>query len=296
MAAPPYVLGALLWLHLAHGCEQLQVSQGPQVTVALTGTPVPIDCHIHFTNRAIGTPIYSAVERANPAGPTKLSEQAVSTPDTNGTETITHSIRADGQSAMYYCVATCLAPIKSSSGTYIHVRDNGFVRPPDPSSRLQSSLIALLVLLLLLSATGTALLLLPFIWKRKGDSPPMPHSSTDPRGSKSPQGDKEASSSVYASLTPRPDSQLYDTLEKATPLPKGKVLNVETHQSPKAKPTPQVKPTAAQGPTRGGSKRPALKSQEGATQNKICMKTSNNRIFGFPLYPHQYLLIKVFNS
>ncbi|OCT59591.1 uncharacterized protein LOC108703565 [Xenopus laevis] len=256
MAAVLYVQGALLWLHLTQACEQIHINQEPQVLVTITGNSVPIDCGISYTNIDIGTTIFSAVDRDNPAGTYNRNEQSVAITDTNGTTTVSHSVQANGQSAMYYCVVTCGTSIKSGIGTYIHVIDNGYVKPTDPSSQLQSSLIALLVLLLLLSATGTSLLLLPFIWKRKGGSPPKP-----PRGltSVSPKEDKEASSSVYESLKPCPDSELYLTLEKAPPLPKGKVINVATHQSPKSKASPKVKPIGAQELTRGGSKKPPVK-------------------------------------
>ncbi|OCT90892.1 hypothetical protein XELAEV_18019509mg [Xenopus laevis] len=258
MAAVLYVQGALLWLHLTQACELLQVSQEPQVMVTLAGKSVHIKCDIIYRNIARGTTISWAVEHVDPVGTTTNQiEQSEDIIDINGTRIIHHSVRPNGQSAMYYCSVTCGSYKTSSTGTYIHVRDYGYVTPTHPSTHLQSSLIALLVLLLLLSATGTALLLLPFIWKKRIDSTSMSHISSVPGDTKStsPQKDKEASSSLYESLKPCPDSELYHTLETAPPLPKGKA----THQSPKAKAAPQVKPTGAQELARGGSKKPPVK-------------------------------------
>ncbi|XP_056408482.1 NFAT activation molecule 1 isoform X2 [Hyla sarda] len=216
------------------GCTLLPVSQTPPVLVTFSGTVVTLSCEVRIkegdredlssTLHRAGRPNVTISSRTDPARNTTL----------NFNVTVT-------ERDTYYCRVTCGASRMNGTGTYIHVRDSGYVAPSGSSYRLCSGLIALCVLLLIPAASGTYLVR-PF-WKTEVQPP----AETPAVMESSPQAVEDAGGSLYASLEPRSE-EVYNILEdeRKTKGPGGpKNHQVEIHdvasRSPMRKPERQVK-------------------------------------------------------
>uniref|UniRef100_A0A8C5WCX8 Immunoglobulin subtype domain-containing protein n=1 Tax=Leptobrachium leishanense TaxID=445787 RepID=A0A8C5WCX8_9ANUR len=255
MAFRVYLLSLITWATFTEGCITA-VLQRRAVLVALRGDEVSLTCDVH-----VFTPdpenIISSVHRDG----VSVSNQSQ---QSNENMTMSHNIKVDGESSTYYCHATCAGTNRQAArGTFIHVRDSGYVDPVPESVNLQSGLITLFVLLLLLSVAGTFLLLHPLFWKdQRRESLPQPQA---PRTIPDATRDhNERADSLYTSLQSH-SNDVYDVLDDDSQKskPRDQKCHVQVHnvvsQSPTRKPKPGVKPkTANPEKTQRGPERPPL--------------------------------------
>ncbi|XP_066446207.1 NFAT activation molecule 1 [Eleutherodactylus coqui] len=197
---------------LTHACTVQSITQVPPVLVTLTENEVIITCYVRFTGEI---PINSSFLYR--AGNIVRTRKTVKPSSTN--VTVTHQLRVTGPPEVYYCHVTCAESNIRGHGTYIYVRDSGYVAPSSASYKLCCGLITLCILLLLLAASGTYLVL-PFFWKREvkpEDSPPQTReqSSAVNELSRSRPVVEDAGSSLYTSLEPRSE-EIYDVMEDET--------------------------------------------------------------------------------
>ncbi|XP_053320708.1 NFAT activation molecule 1 [Spea bombifrons] len=242
MALALCTLGFLLWAPTSQGCIQ-SVTQGPPVSVALTGEVASITCTITVSPVPDAKSVSVCVLREN----TPVTCQQV-TPTAPADNIIKKRLmfQVDGRTNKYLCNASCDSTWVTGEGTYIHVRDSGYADPSTDSSSLLCGLIVLLVLLLLLSGAGTLLLLHPFIWKKQGGLRVFKAAGKPPKAQGDPGG-QENTGSLYASLQPQLDD-VYHVLDDETPPSRAQdkkhQVQIHENQSPARRPKPAIKPTS----------------------------------------------------
>ncbi|XP_077326964.1 NFAT activation molecule 1 [Lithobates pipiens] len=239
MDRPLWTIVFITWAHLCRACE---VSQSPSLLVALSRHWSTIHCTAQIspptTDQRIMTSIFRDEELVD------WRENVL----TNITWKRTTSFRVLANvSGAYRCRLKCGATTTySQEWTYIHVRDSGYQEPAGTADRLQSGLIAFFILLLLLSISGTYLVLPFHRIKQLSSVPAAPQATPTPT---TQQPEEETSGSLYTSLQPRSDD-VYDVLDEDVAKKTNVKLQAEVHgvpgQSPMKRPKPQAKPSPAQ--------------------------------------------------
>ncbi|XP_040271797.1 NFAT activation molecule 1 [Bufo bufo] len=225
MADAALTLILILGPCLTHACILLSVTQNPPIIATLNGKEVEIRCEVKLKGNAPAV-ITSVLYRDGRTGAWRPGERY---PAEN--MTISYSLTAT-EPGVYYCGVTCGVSSMTGHGTYVYVRDSGYVAPSSSSYKLCCALIALSILLLILAASWTYLVL-PFIWKREvtSASQTKAQSSGVTESSTSRPAVEDAGGSLYTSLEPRRE-EVYDILEDETRTkePRGtKKHQVEVH-------------------------------------------------------------------
>lgn len=228
----------LTWAHLCRACE---ISQAPSLLVALSGDWSAILCTARILPPTAHQEIITSVFfRGEELDRRKDVLTNITMEKTMKFKVLTR------ESGNYTCRLTCGTQIINSKGTYIHVRDSGYRESGGPADRLQSGLIAFFVLLLLLSISGTYLVL-PFHRKKQLSSVPAAPQATPTPTTQQPE--EETPGSLYTSLQPRSDD-VYDVLDEDITKKTNVKLQAEVHsvpgKSPMKRPKPQAKSAAVQ--------------------------------------------------
>ncbi|XP_019370426.1 PREDICTED: NFAT activation molecule 1 [Gavialis gangeticus] len=232
MASNTNIIFLFLWL-LQHGeGRQVEVQQEPLIQVAFANEQVLMTCVVSFPRTTQYSSFIGSCYLLNSKGQrTTIKTYPISVPIPAGQEnqTAKESYRCDiepfkAASGTYYCEANWTRVTQKGHGTFVLVRDTGYL---ETSSITWRFLVTLTTVLAILSITATALLL----WKRKVVCPKrsQPQSSPD-LGVRAPatSGSSEPSGSIYTCLeSHQPD--IYSVLENDTHSP-------APENSPTAKP------------------------------------------------------------
>ncbi|XP_075062395.1 NFAT activation molecule 1 isoform X2 [Mixophyes fleayi] len=244
----------MVWPWLSQACMSLSVDQKPRLLVTLSGRTSSVNCDITMSITSPQVEVISSVFHQDAPG-TLLDTRSVILSNSSTSWSVQHNITGSGPSAVYYCRVTCGKRSANGSGTYVHVRDSGYVEPTSTSQKLCCGLIALCVLLFLLSGAGT-FLVVPFFWKRQQKpSTRAREFATAGQTANAQASDGDTAGSLYTSLEPRSDD-VYDVLEEDPSKPKDLKHHAEVHsvvnQSPVRRPKPQVKTPSIHEKAQGG--------------------------------------------
>ncbi|XP_068128128.1 NFAT activation molecule 1 [Hyperolius riggenbachi] len=260
---------------LSQGCS---ITQSPQILVSFTDQPADISCAVTFQDTDPEQQVTSRIFHHD-------SRQTIGASETrarnNGTSkiVISHTITAR-ESGAYLCQVTCHSSTKTGSGTYIHVRDSGYVEPSGPADTLCSVLIALCVVLLLLSGTGTYLVV-PFFWKKQGASPKPNGGLSSNRNTSGPPTQQPAEATgeaLYTSLQAHSED-VYDVMEEDAPKRKNVKHQAEIHHPAGPSPLRKAKPQVSQAKPPPVMKKPSSASERPPIKPKPRNVTSENSLY-----------------
>ncbi|XP_075439930.1 NFAT activation molecule 1 [Ascaphus truei] len=270
----------ILGAHLHQAGASVSVTQKPAILATIAGERITVTCTVSISATAPDTErhVTSSLCPEGERGPSLCSTMTYTLQGNMSHEKpVSHHVTAKGPSAVYYCKVTSETVTATGTGTYIHVRDSGYVEPEG----LRYGLIFSCLVLLLLSLTGTVLLVLSLFRKRQGGAV-QPAGGPDTAGGsaerKAPAG---GAGSLYMSLLPQADD-VYNVMERETP--KTKDEPSQKHQvaihhviTPGPITKPQIKQVSIK-ETQGGIK-PALKPKPQREAARNCVIFTMGPVF-----------------